>query len=393
MSPNFSSYTFDADANNDGITPLHEAAKVGLLNIVKLLIDAGMNPSAQDKNGRNALHYAAEKGHCEVVELLLTKVDPWFRDAAGVMPLELALENQFYETVKIFKDLFSSAANLVQFAAYVGDVKYMQHLLSTDIDKHVRNADGFTALHLASGRGLIDVVNALLAAGLDPNAKSSRGAVSLRLAVANATRPSTWHLHYSRDHVAVIKALVHAGADVDLRGGFAGGGPGAEIEQITVLHRAVWGFQEGIEMDEIVSALLDVGAHVDARTEPRKMTALHLATKCGYTNIVRLLLRKNPDIDARDYKGLTPLHYSVKKRYVELVSLFLSYNADVSAKNVHGETALHFAVRAGDEEVVRMLLLEKVSGSIKTASQKERNDAQDSADVEVKEERKRRRLA
>jgi hypothetical protein len=40
-----------------------------------------------------------------------------------------------------------------------------------------------------------------------------------------------------------------------------------------------------------------------------------------------------------------------------------------------------------------MLLLEKVSGSIKTASQREINDARDSADVEEKEERKRRRLA
>jgi ankyrin repeat protein len=373
--------------------PLHEAAKEGLLNIVNLLIDAGMNPSAQDKNGRNALHYAAEKGHSEVVELLLTKVDPWFRDAAGLMPLELALENQFYETVRVFKDLFSSAANLLQFAAYVDDVKYMQHLLSTDIDKDVRNADGFTALHLALGRGLIDVVNALLAAGLDPNAKSSRGTVSLRLAVANATRPSTWHLHFARDHVAVVKALVYAGADVNSRGGFAHCSPGAETELITVLHRAVWGFQEGIEMDEIVSALLDVGAHVDARTEPCKMTALHLATKRGYANIVRLLLRKNPDVNACDYKGLTPLHYSVKKSYVELVRLFLNYNADVSAKNVCRETALHFAVRAGNAEVVRMLLLEKVLGSIKPASQRERNNAQDSADVEVKEERKRRRLA
>jgi len=389
MSTNFSSYTFDTDANNDGITPLHEAAKEGLINIVNLLIDAGMNPSVLDKNGRNALHYAAEKGHCEVVELLLTRVDPWLRDAAGLMPLELALENQFYETVKIFKQLVSCAANLLQFAACVGDVKYVQHLLATDIDKDFRNADGFTALHLASERGLIDVVNALLAAGLDPNAKSSRGTVSLLLAVENAARPTTpGHLHFARDHVAVIKALVHAGADVNLRGG-----PGTETELITVLHRAVGGFQEGIEMNEIVSALLDVGADVDARTEPCKMTALHLATKRGYANIGRLLLRRNPDIDARDYNGLTPLHYSVEKGYVELVRLFLSYNADVSAKNVHGETALHFAVRSGDEEVVRMLLLEKVSGSIKTASQRETNDARDSAEVEVKEERKRRRLA
>ena len=371
MTPKNSS-TFDANANNEGITPLHEAARDGLLNIVKLLIEASMNPSAQDKNGRNALHYAAENGQHEVVRFLYEKVDPWLQDGAGLIPLHLAIKNEHYETVKIFRDVIKMrGGGLLHLAAAVGDIQYVQYLLSTDIDKNDQGEGGFTPLHIASGTGVIEVVNALLAAGVDPNTKSSAGYSGVIFAaVGSSNSPGPFRLKgVATDHIAVIKALVHAGADVNLDAG--DGGDHAFTWK--ALHFAICDNREGTVMEEVVSVLLGEGAHVDACSGRTKQTALHLATKRGYANIVRLLLRKNADIDARDSNGLTPLHHSVKKGYVELVRLFLSYNADVSAKNVHGETALHFAVRAGNEEVVRMLL-DRMSSLAKKSSRGKRND-------------------
>ena len=55
--------------------PLHEAAKGGHVNVVKMLIAAGIKPSAQDIQLKTALHYAAKEGHVTVARLLAGNVD------------------------------------------------------------------------------------------------------------------------------------------------------------------------------------------------------------------------------------------------------------------------------------------------------------------------------
>lgn len=48
------------------VRPLHLAAITNHLDIVKLLIDKGANPTKQDSDGDVPLHWAATKGHAEV---------------------------------------------------------------------------------------------------------------------------------------------------------------------------------------------------------------------------------------------------------------------------------------------------------------------------------------
>ena len=52
-------------------TPLHLAAKDGHLPIIKLLLNAGADPSVQDMEGATPLDEAAMSGHCGAVEALL----------------------------------------------------------------------------------------------------------------------------------------------------------------------------------------------------------------------------------------------------------------------------------------------------------------------------------
>ena len=53
-------------------TPLHRAAVEGRLEEVKMLIASrGADVNAQTRRGRAPLHYAAENGHCKIVNLLL----------------------------------------------------------------------------------------------------------------------------------------------------------------------------------------------------------------------------------------------------------------------------------------------------------------------------------
>jgi ankyrin repeat protein len=54
----------------DGTSALHEAARGGSLEIVRMLLDAGASPASPDRDGRTAVDLASERGHQAVVEAL-----------------------------------------------------------------------------------------------------------------------------------------------------------------------------------------------------------------------------------------------------------------------------------------------------------------------------------
>ena len=57
-------------AQQDGVTPLHEAAHNGRADLVQLLLDHGADPSARDGKGRTARDFATERNHQAVLQIL-----------------------------------------------------------------------------------------------------------------------------------------------------------------------------------------------------------------------------------------------------------------------------------------------------------------------------------
>ncbi|MDR3285711.1 MAG: ankyrin repeat domain-containing protein [Holosporales bacterium] len=55
----------------DGWTPLHIAAARGDTEVVQVLVGAGANKEARDRNGFTPLHIAAARGNTEVVQVLV----------------------------------------------------------------------------------------------------------------------------------------------------------------------------------------------------------------------------------------------------------------------------------------------------------------------------------
>ena len=241
-------------------------------------------------------------------------------------------------------------------------VPIIELLLNAGADIDARDTSGDTPLHEAcQGSKDPQVFRALLQAGADPNARDNDGSTPLHeLAeyhdIPEATqaglvvqilidagadvkaRQSRGYtpLHFAADSVElpIIEALLKAGADVNAR----------TDEGRTPLHEVVedirWGSYEGLD---VVEELLAAGADPMARDE-RGRTPMRHGLNSGNLVLYRVLLEAGADpLATRDGWGREPMHHALFGGNSELYEILLEAGADVNARDNKGETPLHLA--------------------------------------------------
>eukprot|EP01155_Anaeramoeba_flamelloides_P023544 Anaeramoba_flamelloidesa807767_185.p2 GENE.a807767_185~~a807767_185.p2 ORF type:complete len:130 (+),score=15.86 a807767_185:135-524(+) len=71
-------------------------------------------------------------------------------------------------------------------------------------------------------------------------------------------------------------------------------------------------------------------------------TPIHLAVRKNETDIIKYLLKYNPDLNTMDKFGDTPLIDSARNNNIEVVKLLICGGADKYVKNNNGKTAMDF---------------------------------------------------
>lgn len=218
------------------ISPLAWSASHGQTEATRLLIENGADVNRKDDNGSTPLHNAAVFGRAEVAKLLVknganlkvrnddgaTPADALHLDwrttgfIGSLMGVEVERENIAgmqsgrNEIAKLFgvkefdsKDIAS--ANDLPGAVFIGDLASVKRALTDGADPNAQDPQsGSTMLSIASLMGHTEVVALLLERGADVNAKSRDGGTALH-AAAFLGRAET------------VKLLLGKGADAGLR--------------------------------------------------------------------------------------------------------------------------------------------------------------------------------
>ncbi|CAL4071063.1 unnamed protein product [Meganyctiphanes norvegica] len=179
-------------------------------------------------------------------------------------------------------------------AAQDGDLERVNKELGKGTSALWQNPDnyGITAIHVASEQNNVDIVSALLDAGVDINLQDKNGCTALFWAAGSASQ-------------AVASMLIQRGANVDLP---------SDVGR-TPLMMPIYSFDENAI--DTVKVLLDGKANVNL-ADDGYWTALHHAANMDEAGIVQALLQKGADTKAKTKEGHTPGALAKEQGYTEL---------------------------------------------------------------------------
>jgi ankyrin repeat protein len=349
-------------ANNfDGSTPLHEASTFGDTEMMGLLLKAGADANAVRGEGDTPLMVAARTGLPDAVKLLLdhgAKVDAR-EQTFGETPLMAAVAGNYSAATKVLID-HGADVNAIS------TVFSVRHRPNIDATHRVDPATGgLTALHFAARQNAIDAARLLIAAGAD----------------VNKTEPE---LHFTplleavvNNHYDFATLLIENGANVK------DGSLYAIMEMRTGVHidRLL---PPNFEKDSlrVAELLIDHGADVNASYDGKLpdqfyytvvaggATPLFKAAETADLPAMKMLIAKGARaIPLKD--GTTPLmelaQLGSRENVVastpppesvlnETIQLCIKLGFDVNATTIRGDTALHFAAQNGNDSFIQYLV-------------------------------------
>ena len=116
---------------------------------------------------------------------------------------------------------------------------------------------------------------------------------------------------------------------------------------------------------DLVKSLIDKGYDIEARDNDG-LTALERAAVTGRTKTTEFLIDSGADIEARNYVGYTALMYAVVTGNTETSELLIDREANIDMKLDDGYTALMLAAMAGQTKTAK-LLIEKGANTVMKA--------------------------
>ncbi|KAK3543653.1 hypothetical protein QTP70_025980, partial [Hemibagrus guttatus] len=297
--------------DGEGRTALCLAAAKGSVEVVRALLDRGLDENHKDDLGWTPLHAAACEGHksiCTVLTEQASMARVGELDVEGRTPLILAAQEGHCSTVRLLLDRKSSidhrgynGHSALSAAALQGHGEVVELLLRRGADTDVRDAEGRPLLYLLILEGCLDIAALLIEKGGVPlESRDAEGRTALHVAA--------W-----QGDLDGIELLLRHGAD-----------PNAlDSEGRPPLHSVAWRGHMGAGR----LLLRARGINVNLACKKQGATTLSIAAQEGHTEIVAMLLENGAKPDLVDNYGRSPVKVAGKRGNFSIVHLLESYGA------------------------------------------------------------------
>lgn len=370
---------------------LMQEAKNGVFTNVSNWVAKGASIHKRDKEGHSLLHYAVQYKNLQMVtSLLLSGAEIDATMPPSMMPLlqsslrngEPAAARLLLEKMKghdCLNKTHANKKNLYHFAAKSREPQCTQLLLHAGIEGFAaRNNKGRTPLQIAARRAHVHCTRLLIEGfvnvfGMDQLLDYVNDKADPRVESA-LTRAALYADPY------MVQTLLEYGAKIDdpllIHHILAAEEiTGEEIEIIKLLYQvgaSLHAFNEDKETPlhlacekgckELVQFLLEQGVPVNHANCDGE-TALHLACKAKKQKkeIIDLLLKAHPDVNAKDHFNQSPLLNLMKEEIgeeeeTEILKALHCAGASLKDKDEDGDTLLHMACQEGNQKLVQFLL-------------------------------------
>lgn len=247
--------------NEHGRTPFIAAVSSGHRKAAKVLLNHGSELDAQERGGGSALYYAAATGAPEMVRMLL--------DAGTTVHLTL-----------------KNGADLLTHAAGSGNVETVRLLLEAGTITDSKSGKLTEPLIEAATYGLSDMVLFLLERGADP-------------------------------HPAALYALSHGCNSPEVARILIARGSSTVTDRTRTLLNALRRRSDE-DCAELARVLLTSDLNLE-QVDGDGNTALILASRGGYLQIVQSLLKKGADVTVRNREGKSALDVAGTKKMADLL--------------------------------------------------------------------------
>lgn len=298
------------------------------LEAEKDILDVG-----DDASNNAALHVAAENGYTELARLLVQAgADSMAQNRDGKTPVDLANEQGHGSLAQRLEQVPKLHA-----AAAAGNVEAVKKFIDEEQSINVKHPrDGYTPLHEAVRKGHADVVQVLLGAGADLFLRDKNQATALDVAL-------------EKGHAEIAKTIRRAGGitNLDTKPFLKSAVSSGNTETVGIITEYL--IENGRKRNRSIYPSInyninDFSYYATVDNDIPGTSLLHVAAANGYTEIARHLVQAGAYVMALNDDRQTPIELARKQGHDNLAQMLAS------------AVALRDAAVAGDGEKVEQLL-------------------------------------
>ncbi len=317
----------DAGVNKEALhhsmTPLNYAISINKTDIVQTLIHAGVNKETSYQ-GRTPLHSAIRCKNIDMVKALMEAGVNKETSYKDMTPLHYAINQGVNDIVKILVD---KGANIetaykdkspLHFAIHCKNADMVKTLI--DAGAHIETLyNDMTPLQYAIKQGANDIVEILINKGADKEA-------------AYKKQSPLFHAMFLKKY-DIIKTLIKEGANIN-----------ASYANHSFLFFNIC--RKNMDIIQLI---------VDAHPEYRDVSLWHCAILLDNKNRIQTLINEGEDIEALDFNRRTPLHLAILYNKVEIAQMLIDAGANIET-SYHIQSPLHFAIALHHYEMAHLLI-------------------------------------